>query len=47
MKFESLKPWVLAAVVAFLVLGPRDLSAQEAATALSSVQQSAAKSTLC
>jgi hypothetical protein len=47
MRFESLKPWVLAAVVAFLVVGPCDLSAQEAATALSSVQQSAAKSALC
>ena len=47
MKFESLKPWVLAAVVAFLVVGPCDLSAQEAATALSSIQQSAAKSALC
>ena len=47
MKFESLKPWVLAAVIAFLVVGPCDLSAQEAATALSSSQQSAAKSALC
>jgi hypothetical protein len=47
MKFESLKPWVLAAVFAFLVVGLCDLSAQEAATALSSVQQSAAKSALC
>jgi hypothetical protein len=47
MKFQSLKRWVLAAVVAFLVIGLCDLSAQEAATALSSVQQSAAKSALC
>ena len=36
-----------AAVVAFFVVGCCDLSAQEAATALSSVQQSAAKSALC
>jgi hypothetical protein len=47
MKFESLNPWGLAAVIAFLVVGPCDLSAQEAATALSSIQQSAAKSALC
>ena len=47
MKFESLKPWVLAAVVAFLVVVPCDLSAQEPATALSSIQQSAGKSALC
>jgi hypothetical protein len=47
MNFESLKRWVPAAVVAFLVVGPCDLSAQEATTALSSVQQSAAKSALC
>lgn len=47
MKFESLKPWILAAAVVFLVVGPCDLSAQEAATALSSSQQSAAKSALC
>jgi hypothetical protein len=46
MKFQLLKPWILAAVVAFLV-GPCDLSAQEAAPALSSIQQSAAKSALC
>jgi hypothetical protein len=43
MKFQRLKPWVLAAAVAFFVVGPCDLSAQETATALSSVQQSAAK----
>jgi hypothetical protein len=47
MKFQSLKRWVLAAVVAFFVVGLCDLSAQEAATALSGVQQSAAKSALC
>ena len=47
MKFESLRPWILATVIAFLVVGPCDLSAQEAATALSSSQQSAAKSVLC
>ena len=47
MKFKSLKPRVLAAVFAFLVVGLCDLSAQETATALSSVQQSAAKSALC
>ena len=46
-EIRIVKPWVLAAVVAFLVVGPCDLSAQEAATALSSVQQSAAKSALC
>ena len=47
MKFQSLKRWVLAAVVAFFVVSPCDLSAQASATALSSVQQSAAKSALC
>jgi hypothetical protein len=47
MKFLSLKRWVLAAVVAFFVVGLCNLSAQEAATALSGVQQSAAKSALC
>lgn len=47
MEFQSLKPWILAAVVAFFIVGPCELSAQEAATALSSVQQSAAKSALC
>ena len=44
MKFPIVETvWVLAAVVAFFVVGACDLSAQEAATALSSVQQSAAK----
>jgi hypothetical protein len=47
MKFQSLKWWILAALVVFFVVGPCDLSAQQAATALSSVQQSAAKSALC
>jgi hypothetical protein len=47
MKVQSLKRWVLAAVVFCFVVGLCDLSAQEAATALSSVQQSAAKSALC
>jgi hypothetical protein len=47
LKFQSLKRWVLAAVAVFFVVGLCDLSAQEAATALSSVQQSAAKSALC
>jgi hypothetical protein len=47
MRFQSLKWWILAAVVVFFVVGPCDLSAQQAATALSSVEQSAAKSALC
>jgi hypothetical protein len=47
MKFQSLQWWILAAVVTFFFVGLCDLSAQEAATALSSVQQSAAKSALC
>jgi hypothetical protein len=47
MKFQSLRRWVLATVIAFFFVGLCDLSAQEAATALSSVQQSAAKSALC
>jgi hypothetical protein len=47
MEFQSLKPWVLAAVIAVLVVGPCGLLAQEAATSLSSDQQSAANSALC
>jgi hypothetical protein len=47
MEFQSLKRWILAALVASFIVGPCELSAQEAATALSSVQQSAAKSALC
>jgi hypothetical protein len=47
MKFQSLKRWVAVVVVAFFVVGPLYLSAQESATALSGVQQSAAKSALC
>ena len=47
MGFQSLKLWVPAAVIAFLVVGSGDLSAQESAKALSSVQQSAAKGALC
>jgi len=47
MGFQSLKLWVPAVVLVFLVVGSCDLSAQESAKALSSVQQSAAKSALC
>jgi len=47
MKFRSLKRWVLVAVIALFVVATRELSAQEAATALSGAQQSAAKSALC
>jgi hypothetical protein len=47
MKFPSVKRWILTAVAAFLLVGPQGLLAQEAATALSSVQESAAKSALC
>jgi hypothetical protein len=47
MKFQLSKWSVLPAVVALFVIGPCELSAQEGATTLSSVQQSAAKSALC
>ena len=47
MRSQSLKPFALAAVVAFLVVRPVDLLAQDAATSLSSDQQALAKSALC
>ena len=47
MESRALKRWVFAAAVASMLVGPCGLSAQEAATALSSTQQSAAKSALC
>ena len=47
MNLQLVKWWALAAVVTFLVARPGDLLAQEAATSLSSDQQSAAKSALC
>ena len=47
MKCRLVKCWALAAVVTFLVARPGGLFAQEAATSLSSDQQSAAKSALC
>jgi hypothetical protein len=47
MKFLLVKCWTLTAVAVFLLVGSQALLAQEAATALSSVQQSAAKSALC
>jgi hypothetical protein len=47
MKFLLVKCWTLTAVAVFLLAGSRALLAQEAAAALSSVQQSAAKSALC
>src|SRR3984893_17034706 len=47
MESRTLKGWVLAAAVASMLVVPCGLSAQEAATALSSTQQSAAKSALC
>jgi hypothetical protein len=46
-KFQLLNRWALAAVVTFRVVGPCSLLAQEAATSLSSDQQSAANSALC
>ena len=47
MKFQSLKRWALAVGVAFLLVGPWDLLAQEAAVPLSSAQQAVANSALC
>lgn len=47
MKFLLAKCWAVTAVAVFLLVGSRALLAQEAATTLSSVQQSAAKSALC
>ena len=47
MNLQLVKWWALAAVVTFLVARPGGLLAQEAATSLSSDQQSAAKSALC
>jgi hypothetical protein len=47
MRFESLKRLGFVAVVAFLVVRPVGLFAQNAATSLTSDQEAAAKSALC
>jgi hypothetical protein len=47
MKFLSVRRLSLTAMVVSLLVGPQGLLAQEATTALSSVQESAAKSALC
>lgn len=47
MRSQSLKRWILTALVIFAFARAGQVSAQDAASALSSVQQSAAKSALC
>jgi hypothetical protein len=47
MRSQSLKRWILTALVIFAFARARQVSAQGAASALTSVQQSAAKSALC
>jgi hypothetical protein len=48
MKYHQvLKPWTLAAVLTYLVVGPCGVLAQDAPMSLSGDQQSAANSALC